>query len=76
MISEMDLHNRWLGGERLPGVRFVMNDYVLVSSGNHVGKAGSVVSVIKFEPNTSYIVETESGIDIEVRECEIEIASS
>ncbi|WP_445426026.1 hypothetical protein [Alishewanella sp. HL-SH06] len=76
MSVEMDLHNRWLGGERLPGVRFVMNDYVVVSSGNHAGEAGSVVSVIKFEPNILYIVETESGKDIEVRECEIEIASS
>ena len=76
MNVEMDLHNRWLGGERLPGVRFVMNDYVVVLSGVHAGEAGSVVSVVKFEPNTPYIVEAESGKDIEVRECEIEIASS
>ena len=76
MCGEFDLHNRWLGGDQLTGVRFMMNDYVEVRSGQHIGESGSVVSVIKFEPNTSYIVETESGKDIEVREEEIEIANS
>ena len=71
MSGEFDLHNRWLGGDRLAGVRFIMNDYVEVRSGPHVGESGSVVSVIKFEPNASYIVEAESGKDIEVREEEI-----
>ncbi|MBU0913483.1 MAG: KOW motif-containing protein [Gammaproteobacteria bacterium] len=76
MSRECDLHARWLGGARLVGVRFIINDYVEVLSGKHVGESGSVVSVIKFEPNTSYIVETESGQDIEVKENEIEIANS
>jgi ribosomal protein S4E len=76
MNGELDLHGNWLGGDRLDGVRFMMNDYVVVISGEHVGESGSVVSVIKFEPNPHYIVETESGKDIEVRESEIEIASS
>lgn len=76
MNGELDIHNRWLSGDQLTGVRFMMNDYVEVRSGHHIGESGSVVSVIKFEPNTSYIVETESGKDIEVREEEIEIANS
>lgn len=76
MSGEFDLHNRWLGGVRLAGIRFMMNDYVEVRSGQYVGESGSVVSVMKFEPNVSYIVETESGKDIEVRGDEIEIANS
>lgn len=76
MSGEFDPHNRWLSGVRLTGVRFIMNDYVEVHSGQYVGESGSVVSVMKFEPNASYIVETESGKDIEVREDEIEIANS
>lgn len=76
MSGELDVHNRWLSGDQLNGVRFRINDYVEVRSGQHIGESGSVVSVIKFEPNASYIVETESGKDIEVREEEIEIANS
>lgn len=76
MSGEFDLDNRWLSGDQLTGVRFRINDYVEVHSGQHIGESGSVVSVTKFEPNTSYIVETESGKDIEFREEEIEIANS
>ncbi|MFV0596683.1 hypothetical protein [Shewanella sp.] len=66
-----DLHNRWLGGEQIAGVKFSMNDYVVIASGRHAGLSGSVVSVIKFEPNPPYVVETEKNGDIEVRESEI-----
>jgi len=69
------LHNDWLGGARLAGVHFLMNDYVEVISGMHVGEFGSVVSIIKFEPIPFYVVETEMGKDIEVAESEIQIAS-
>ena len=69
------LYNDWLDGARLAGVHFLMNDYVEVISGMHVGELGSVVSIIKFEPVPIYVVETEMGIDIEVTESEIQIAS-
>jgi hypothetical protein len=70
------LHNDWLGGARLAGVQFLVNDYVEVISGMHVGELGSVVSIIKFEPVPFYVVETEMGKDIEVAEFEIQIAHS
>ncbi len=66
-----DLHNRWLGGEQIAGVKFLMNDYVVVASGIHAGLSGAVVSVSKFDPNPHYVVETDTDGDIEVSESEI-----
>ncbi len=71
-----DLHNDWLGGARVSGVLFLMNDYVQVISGKHVGELGSIVSISKFEPIPFYVIETETGKDIEVIESEIQIANS
>lgn len=75
MSKEIELHNRWLGGDVQIGVRFMLNDYVEVISGKHSEELGSVVSIIQFAPSTSYLVETESGKDIEVTESEIIIAN-
>ncbi|WP_041408890.1 hypothetical protein [Shewanella sp. MR-4] len=66
-----ELHNKWFGGELVSGVKFLLNDYVVVALGNHAGLSGSVVSIIKFEPNPLYILETEMNGDVEVRESEI-----
>ena len=71
-----DLHKDWLGGARVSGVFFLMNDYVQVISGKHVGELGSVVSISKLEPLPFYVIETETGTDIEVIETEIQIANS
>jgi ribosomal protein S4E len=72
MNTAPELHNKWLGGELVSGVNFLMNDYVVVASGKHAGLSGSVVSIIKFEPNPLYTLETETNGDIEVRESEIQ----
>lgn len=71
MSNDLEFHNSWLGGEKLESVKFLHNDYVHVISGKYCGEQGSLVSIVKIEPNPSYIVETESGKDIEVKESEI-----
>ena len=76
MSALSELHNDWLGGARLSGVFFLMNDYVEVISGKHVGELGSVVSISQFDPIPYYVVETETGKDIVVTESEIQIANS
>ncbi len=70
-----DLHNDGLGGTQVFGVLFFMNDYVQVNSGMHIGEVGSVVSISKFESVPFYVIETETGKDIEVIEIEIQIAN-
>ena len=71
-----DIHNDWLGGARVSGVLFLLNDYVQVIAGKHAGHRGSVVSISQFIPNPVYVLETEKGNDIEVIESEIQIAIS
>jgi ribosomal protein L24 len=76
MSALSELHNDWLGGARLSGVLFLMNDYVEVISGKHVGELGSVVSISQFDPIPCYVVETDTGKNIVVTESEIQIANS
>ena len=76
MSALLELHNNWLGGARLSGVLFLMNDYIEIVSGKHVGELGSVVSISQFEPVPCYVVETETGKDVVVAESEIQIANS
>ncbi|MDX1538359.1 hypothetical protein [Arsukibacterium sp.] len=76
MNNDIQLHNRWLGGEKLEAFEFMHNEYVRVISGQYSGEQGSVVSIVQIEENPFYILETEAGKDIEVKETEIERANS
>ena len=68
---DLEVHNAWLGGDEIEGIIFVHNSYVEVVAGEHKGLAGSVVSLVSIDGDVRYIVETESGSDIEVTENEI-----
>jgi ribosomal protein S4E len=71
MDIELKLHNSWLGGEKIEGIKFLHNTYVEVTSGEHQGETGSVVSLVQLGDHARDIVEKESGFDIEVAENEI-----
>ena len=45
--------------DRLPitGVNFRHNDYVRITGGEHVGKVGSLVTVLELLPEPSFVVE-------------------
>lgn len=75
MSNDIELHNKWLGGEKLEAVKFLHNDCVQIVAGPHSGERGSIVSIIRFKPNPSYIVETGSGKDIAANESDIEITN-
>jgi ribosomal protein S4E len=64
----------FLSGERVGSARFQMNDYVIVTSGEHSGQSGSIVSLELLDADPLYLLETESGADVGVRESEIESA--
>lgn len=70
-IELMKVYNSWLGGEKIDGAKFLHNTYVEVIFGEHRGETGSVVSLVQIGEDTRYIVEKESGFDIEVAENEI-----
>jgi hypothetical protein len=63
----------WFAGESIAGVRFRLNDAVRVSSGQHAGMVGSVISLLAVQPEPRYIVETSSGRDVEILDHELQI---
>ncbi len=71
MVIELQIHNSWLGGEKVEGAKFIHNSYVEVIAGEHKGATGSVVSLVCLGSDARYIVEKESGFDIEVAESDI-----
>lgn len=52
---------------------FMHNDYVRVVSGKLIGCFGSLVTVVELEPEPLYVLELETGFDVEVRQSEIEL---
>ena len=54
-------HNDFLAHRPLAGVRFEHNTYVQVVGGDHLGDAGSVVSVEQLGDDPVYLVELESN---------------
>lgn len=71
MAIDLHIYNSWLGGKKIDGVEFLHNSYVEVTEGEHKGATGSVVSLVTLGTDARYIVEKESGFDIEVAENEI-----
>ena len=71
-MPHLDLGQAFLNREPIPGVNHSHNDYVRVVAGPHAGDAGSLVTVISVEPEPRFILEAESGHDIEVAQSEIE----
>ena len=55
--------NDFLAHRPLPGVRFQHNTYVNVVGGEHLGDAGSIVSVEQLGDDPVYLVELESNQD-------------
>ena len=60
--------NRWLAGEQIDGVDFVLNAAVEVTDGEHRGTVGAVVSLASLDPVPSFVVEPGEGKDIVVEQ--------
>lgn len=66
----------FLNREPIPGVKFEHDDFVLVLSGMHAGNRGSLVCLLSLGPEPIFILELESGFDIEIKQSQIEHATS
>jgi hypothetical protein len=64
----------WWGQKPINGVRFRYNDCVQVTSGEHEGKDGFVISLISLAP-VVYLIELESGGDVRITESQLESAN-
>jgi hypothetical protein len=70
-LKKLDIGQSFLNREPIIGVNFQHNDYVNIISGKHANKSGSLVTVVKLEPEPLFILELESGFDVEVYQSEI-----
>jgi hypothetical protein len=71
-----DLIQAFLKREEIPGVTYWHNDYVRIIAGQHSGSAGSLVAVLSLVPEPRFLLELESGFDVEVFQSEIERADA
>jgi len=75
-MGTVDLGKSFLNREPIAGVMYFHNDYVRVIGGDHEGSFGSLVTVLSLEPQPRFVLELESGCDIEVDQSEIELADA
>ena len=55
------LGDRWMAGERLPGVAFALHDAVQVAQGPHAGRAGRVLLLAAPPPAAAYLVAFDAA---------------
>jgi hypothetical protein len=60
------VEDAFYSGGTSPGVDYTLNDAVEVVGGPYHGEGGSVISLLQLDPEPSYLVETSTGMDIEV----------
>lgn len=62
-----EIEDRWYAGQRIIGVDCYVDDAVSVVDGPHSGKIGTVISLLRMNPEPEYLVELGSGAgDIKV----------
>lgn len=66
----------FLNREPITGVNFEHDDLVLVLSGTHAGNKGSLVSLVSLAPEPIFILELESGFDVEIKQSQITHATT
>jgi hypothetical protein len=71
----MELHDaatRWHEGQLIPGVMFGFDDPVSIERGEHAGKLGIAVQLLRLTPEPVYLIEVEpDGPDLEVLQSQL-----
>ena len=71
-METASLGQAFLDRSPIPGVDFWHNDFVRVVAGPHAGATGSLVTVLSVQPEPHFVLELESGLDVEVLQSEIQ----
>ena len=66
-----EVNRRFMGRGPVRGLSFLLNDSVEVTGGPHSGATGAVVALRSLEPEPTYVVELDSGEDVELRQAEL-----
>jgi hypothetical protein len=62
----VDVVERWMAGDRLPGVLYGLNEPVQVRRDDGAVVWGAIITLTRLEPSPRYLVELGDGRDIEV----------
>ena len=65
-MSLRGLGDRWLAGEKIPGVTFALHDAVEVTEGERAGARGVIVLLMMVRPVPRYLVRLADGADVRV----------
>jgi hypothetical protein len=63
-----DIGQAFLWREWIANAIYEHNTLVTINEGPNLGQRGSLVSLVELTPEPTYIVELESGIDVQVRQ--------
>ncbi len=74
-VTWQDLCAAFLDRSSIDGVSYYHNDHVRIIAGENKGAMGWLVAVLTLEPEPRYVVELESGHDVEVVQSFIENAT-
>jgi hypothetical protein len=75
-MPSLDVSNDFLAHRPVPGVRFEHNNYVRVTFGPHAGEYGSLVCIISLGIDPCFVLESESGQDLEVLQSQLELVEA
>lgn len=74
-VRTSGLGDRWMAGERLPGVAFAQHDAVQVTEGAHAGRAGRVLLLAAPPPAPAYLVDLGDTVPARVAQSALRPAS-
>jgi len=66
-MERRGLGDRWLAGERVPGVGFAHHETVRITAGRFLGEVGTIALLIDVGPDPEYLVTLVGG-DVRVRQ--------
>ncbi len=61
MVISKEINDAFFRGERSEKIKYVINDTIEVTNGQHKGIEGAVISVETLAPEVTYIVECFDG---------------
>ena len=67
-MSVRGMGDRWLAGERLPGVTFALHDRVQIAAGRHAGAMGGILLLTGLHPEPTYLVALGADATARVRQ--------
>ena len=66
MAIDNEQEKMWYEFASIPGIKFKLNDAVLIIQGPFAGQKGSIISLEEISEDPAYYVELENGESVQV----------